>query len=1131
MILAAATALLAGAGVRIWCVRRARTTGPVRVIVEPYRNDRAQPDAFVQTLGSLHSLLCGSRGAGRTIVLEAHLDRRRGGAPLAWFSLCCSAGLERHVEAALRNSYPNVRLRALRSPIDWPPAVVTLRRQQPIHSGISNPRGLQQGCAIDADSLLGAMAAAGPPATVQLTLRPAPRLVEAIVAAAGARADATDEPRAEVAPGALFWAHARILARDHLRARAIAGALRSTSTVALGAPRRSHAPTAVGLGSRSMPRGPRCLFRAAELGGLWGLPSPDFTALPCLRQALPIAPAPPGISRPLAGRGLLRDEHGSVTVGLDVRRQHIAVVGAVEQGKSSFLVASVRDDLTRPNCAVIVLDPKGDAADGVLSVVQDDRTCTLLDMAAPSCGFNPLAVDAAPDAIADQVVGALRSLFSEGEVRGSSDRYLRNAIIAALGCDRSASLWDVARLLEVGEAGRAARAFAAERLVAMPAYAEVASFLADELPVQLADARATTTAKLDAPANKLARLLNSPAVKRVLANDSMQIDLDAIIQNAEVLVVRGAMGEIGAGNVAVLMHLLLGMLDAALSRVQDRRDVADRRAVALKIDEAPLVIGETFAQTLALKRSAGLETVACWQTDSQWSPELRDQLDALFAHRVLFATASAADARAASGLLLSEFSDQLRGADERTMRLATPDVRLHLPRHTAIVSWTTAAGRERPFIATTLPMAIDRERIARHADRQRVRGARAQVDPRRPPSVFVTAPPPSRPYATAPQSPTGRVQSPAAGLQLPADIREMTSVAVPQSFQELQTVDAAASVRWLSHRGPPARIALDRRDRELLAWLVAARCALTTQVHERTRPGRALTGTQRQLKRLADAGLIARFQLHRSDGGAVPQCCVATDAAIAALGIAGRRAPVLCEESLARMRRDLHVVGWLLAFERCSGPATSAVLGPGRAAIAPVASQNVGVADLALPDGLRPRDFLASDVHGVRRPVARFASVRPDAVIELSSGRGAELDLLVAFDRPGELTWLEAYDHLLSGWWRAVPRYARLGAPPFLVVICDDAAAAHARARSADAVLVATLARIGDDPAAWERPGRERILFVAEQDAHGGSLRALRVAPQPESVRADPEVVAERTELPARGFGPPEKESAPPPWR
>ena len=164
-------------------------------------------------------------------------------------------------------------------------------------------------------------------------------------------------------------------------------------------------------------------------------------------------------------------------------------------------------------------------------------------------------------------------LFSEGEVRGSSDRYLRNALIAALACaparrcgtPRGCSRWGRPA------ASGALRARVADRLLELPAYAELATFFADELPAQLADARATTTAKLDAPANKLARVLNSPAVKRVLLNDSLRIDFDGLIERREVLVVRGALGEVGAGNVAVLMQLLLGMLDAALGRVQDRR--------------------------------------------------------------------------------------------------------------------------------------------------------------------------------------------------------------------------------------------------------------------------------------------------------------------------------------------------------------------------------------------------------------------------------------------------------------------------------------------------------------------------------------------------------------------------------
>jgi hypothetical protein len=1131
-------AVVLGAGVAVAALigrSRRRGRAVVRLLIEPYRNDRASGESLAATFAALHALL----GPRRTLSLEVHLDRRRGGAPLVWFSLLCPAGLERQLQAALRSSYPSLRLRPLRWAPAEPPAALALRRRTPPRP---DEEEVEQPARIEA--VLAAMAAAGAPATLRLSLRPASRALERLCSTP------------EQAVGPLLWGAPVVLARDIGGARAVASALCS-GTPRLAA-RRGHA----GAYAR-VRRSPRALYRPAELAALWSLPTPEFGALPYVRSAVPLAPASPGIDRAGDGGGLLRDEHGPVAIAIAQRRQHTAVVGAVDQGKTSFLVASARVDLRREDCALIVLDPKGDAADAVLSAVPRSRVCTVLDMAAPRAGFNPLSVDAPPDAIADQVVAALRGLFGEGEVRGSSDRYLRNAVIAVLACEPAATLWDVARLLEVGEAGGAFRARVADRLLELPAYAELVTFLSQELPAQLADARATTTAKLDAPANKLARLLNSPAVKRVLLNDSLRIDLDGLIERAEVLIVRGALGEIGAGNVSVLMQLLLGMLDAALGRAQDRRDAGERRAVALKVDEAPLAINAAFAQTLALKRSAGLETVACWQTDAQWEPELREQLDALFAHRVLFATASATDARNASALLMSEFSDQIRGGDQQLAKLSSPDVRLHLPRHTALASWTTQRGRERPFIATTMALALDRDRIAWHARAQEARGGRELTNPAPPPDRFapspvrlpavrspsvesravasptVEAPTVEAPAAEAPavKSPAAEapaVKSPAAEAPAvksptveapPATVVQAPPQSPPASYAELLALDGASRMRLLSVARPSRSTRLDPGDRDALAWIAGAGCALSSQVHRRLRPERSLTVTQRQLKRLADAGLIARFQLHRDDGGGIPLCCAATAAAIELLGHSGRRAPELHEDSLDTLRADVHMVGWLLALEARAGGALVEVLGPGRAAIAPGVR---GPGELELGAGMRPRGFERSRGDGQRTAVERFAGVRPNAVASLSGADGP-CDLLLVVDAGEGPPWLEAYDHLLGGWWRTVERYRRAGRPPQVVVVCADSARARERARAADAVLTAAVAQIGVDPSHWRRGGREGIHFVAEPDLHHGELRSLQVAALPPTLRergGEPlgAVFAQLPPEPAGG-------SVKPPWR
>jgi hypothetical protein len=1095
--LAATGSVVLGAAAARWRARRQRRY--VRLRLVPYRSDRASAAAVAAALNAWHGLLYVPAPrrllAGQpSLALEIHLHIRDGGAPLAWLGVSCPRGRERQVEAALRGAYPNASLWPVTARLGRPPAIALLRRQRPVQAAPTGTIGPFDPDRPPVERVLRAMAASGGPALVQIALTPAPRLLESALAAPPAAEESGGPRRAHGGP--LFAADIRVVAPSRGWCRAVAAEL-GAGTEAV----RLIARRAIGVGRRRIDRGEarplplpgRDTYTAEELAPLWQLPSVGFMALPIARRATPLAPAPPGILRAAAGGGVLRDDHGPLSIHVQLRRQNTAVVGAVGQGKTSCLVASIREDLQREDCAVIVLDPKGDAADAALSAVPDSRNCTLLDMALPTCGFNPLAVDAPADAIADYVVAALRQLFADGEVRGSSDRYLRNAVIAVLACDRAATLWDVARLLAVGAEGQAMREETARALTAQPQYAEVATFLADELPVQLAEARSTTTAKLDAPANKLARVLNSPSVKRVLLNDSLLIDLDRLIERREVLVVRGALGVVGPGNVSVLMQLLVGMLDAALARRQDRAAGDARGAVALKIDEAPLVVNAAFAQTLALKRSAGLETVACWQTDAQWSPELREQLDALFAHRILFATASADDARAAAGLLMAEFSDQLRAGDESpAARLATPDVRLHLPRHTAIASWTTPAGRERPFIARTLPLSVDRVQIERHAARQRARGGR-ELTQVAPPPRFAEGPAPSAQLGSTVEQSRAPVATGAQGE--PA----------PESFAELEALDYARRARWLPvPAGESERRPLDDRDLELLRWIAAARCALSTQIHRRFNPGRALTTTQRRLKRLADAGLIARFQSHRDDGGGVPLCCTITASGHEALGSPKRRAPERSDEwTLARLRADIHTVAWLLALEAHAGEALLSVLGPGRARIACEGAGVRGPRELPLSPGVHARDFMDATTG---REVDRFAAIAPEAVAELRlehDGSPVATDLLLIGDGPNIGELLVRCDHLLTGWWRLVPRYARRGAPPIVAVICDGADRAAALAASADAILLACLARIGIAPERWEFGGRAGVGFVAERDLHEGRLDCWRVPPLPAWLRGE----------------------------
>ena len=624
-----------------------------------------------------------------------------------------------------------------------------------------------------------------------------------------------------------------------------------------------------------------------------------------------------------------------------------------------------------------------------------------------------------------------------------------------LAHDRRSTLWDAARLLTVGEEGYAYRARVGAHVRTLPEYKEIAEFFTAELTAQLADARSTTTAKLDAPVNKLARLLNSPSIKRVLLNDSLMVDFDRVIAGREVLVVKGALGAMGAGNTSVLMQLLVGMLDAALARQQDTVPAEQRVAVALKVDEAPLVLNRGFAETLALKRSAGLETVACWQTDAQWTDrEVRAQLDALFAHRVYFATASVADARDAASLMMAEYSDTVRPNISGLSALGHPDARLHLPKHHAIASWVAPEGRQAPFLASTIPLRIDRERLALHAARQAERGGcyladlsqphweRREADPgpvgdaRRESLGSVRA----REWGSEPSGRGASVPRDGRGEKAgeenrgnergerAADARAPLPETATESYAELVDLDAAHRVRWARALATPRPLDPDPLDLEILALIASMRHVLTSQIHRRFNPRRAVTTTQRRLKRLSDAALVERFQFHRRDGAGAPMCYVIAPRGRELLGAHGRldaldeRAggeprnpspiskpsqpgspaaeslsslPVAGDRRLRQARHDVHVTGWALALERTLGGSARRLRGPEESVLSPPLCATsgggrvaIGPRELRLPGGRAPHDFLRTDAAGARVEVERFETVRPDASIELRGPSG-----------------------------------------------------------------------------------------------------------------------------------------------
>jgi hypothetical protein len=633
--------------------RRARRY--VRLRVVPYRGDDPTADDIVSMYEALHKRLLRRwwrrlfRGQP-SVALEIHRDR------IAWLSLTCPVGVEPLVEAALRTAYPNVLVEQGALAPGAPPCVLRLKKRSVFTKRSKRVDRFEHDRSPPVNRLITAMAACEEPAFVQIALTPVPGLFEAHAKRAYKRhenrlsrerklrlppLDRSLVEDAELAGGLdvqhrpLFFCDLRVVAASRGVCERIASEIRANCAenhlVERGTALRNGR---LGLYTKRVSRGEgnplpsfrKGVFASTELASLWHAPSLDYCTVPIERHPLPLAPAPPAILRPSGGGGVLRDARGMVSIHPGLRCQNTGVSGACGQGKSSYLVASVAEDLRREGCAVIVLDPRGEVSDAVVSVVPPNRTCTLLDLADPSCGFQPREVDAA--------------------------------------------------------------------------------------------------------AIEMQRPPGSPLITGALLKGSLQVSFDDVIASGEVLVVKGALGTMGMAHTSVLMHLLLGMLDAALTRRRHGVAAQQRAPVALKVDEASLVLSRAFVEAAALKGSTGVELVACWQTDAQWTDrDVRRQLDALFAHRVYFATSSVEEARSAARLTMAEFSDVVRPDVRNLSALGRPDVRLHLPRHSAVVSWVTPAGRQAPFIAHTLPFGLDEQRLAFHAARQVHRGGLSGENP------------------------------------------------------------------------------------------------------------------------------------------------------------------------------------------------------------------------------------------------------------------------------------------------------------------------------------------------------------------------------------------------------------------
>jgi hypothetical protein len=1178
-----------------WVARRSRRY--VRVTLLPHRSGQAEPEDVRRMLESWHQqllqrwwrrLYLGQPG----VALEVVTDRGPDGRLVGRISIVCPDELQTAVEGTLLACYPDSRV----LPGEPLPELRRLVRLKKRHLFVRALRSLEEQGRNVVDATLGQMAALDGPSVVQYSLAPTPALFDRYSrwryssverdsegarvfdpSAPGLRSEVLGqelEGGLRVQHRPLFFCDIRVASSSLRACTAIAGTLRGESAAENRLViRHTHR---VGRGPRflrrlregscnPLPGWRRGVLSSSELSALWHSPSPGLTTARIARATVPRLPAPPELSRAEEHR-LMRDDQGPVGILPEDKTDGLGLIGGQKTGKTSVLCRTVQADALDDDCALVVLVPKPGDALQALSMVPEGRTVRYLDLEHPEFGINPLLSEGDPAMVADKVVDAFRDVNVEGDIRGSSDRYLRQAAQAAIGASRAGvlegapTLWHMYRLLIPAESRFRERVV--EALFPDPRFVDTATFFGHELPGDLRGAPSQTVAKLDAPRNKILRVLVE-SLDKVLRHP-VQISLDEVVRRREVLIVDGKMGTFGADNCRVMMQFILNSLYGALQRQQQLPET-ERARVALKVDEAHLILNESFADALATLRSAGLEVVAAWQYSEQiQDPKVRSGMLSLLRQRCMFSMGETAEAREMASIAMSVYTDMIRGDTEsQSLLRITPDAIFNLPNHHAVCSWICRGARTPAFIAETIPLETNEEIVSHHLAVQRASGGRVPErlpDPlpdfdrrglREMPTEVISAgrgadaatngaaqPSPQNGHPAESTSATPRQGENGGGsngdaptVDQPPDLvfePAATSVdasnerqgdppprGAPDSFVELDLDDVRGMI-WdkVSLLPPDRRPEPTQRELEILASLWSHRFLFATQIWRRWWAGSSLRASQQILNRMSRCGWVRRFKFKLGERGAQQRVYCLTRAGFElAQERSGRRGPHIDPDAKwrepevndpRRVLRDLHVNGWVLALHGIGPKAIVGWRGPREGRINPPRRRergewlDIAPTELELGGSRRLRDYEAS----------RFEPVSPDATVEVRIPVGdspLRLDLLVELDRARSAASseerLRRYDGLISGWASLLERYRALGTPPVVVFVCEDEQRRDKLVRIADKAVTARLAKAGADEAEWPCPGRKGMFFAVERDVHMGSLEAVQLPEHPPAVR------------------------------
>ncbi|WP_322779994.1 type IV secretory system conjugative DNA transfer family protein, partial [Frankia sp. Cas4] len=389
------------------------------------------------------------------------------------------------------------------------------------------------------------------------------------------------------------------------------------------------------LAARQFGRGD--LLSVAEVGALAHLPVDD--AIPGLQRAGAKAVAPPpGV----AGHGpdvrpLGRSDSGHTRpVGLRVTdaRHHLHVLGATGAGKSELLARMTLDDVAARR-GVVNVDPKGDQIIDILARFPLDAVDRLVlfdaeSSSRPPC-LNPLDQPDRGRAV-DNLVSIFSRVYADSWGPRTEDIF-RAGLLTLAAQPGVPILTDLPKLL--GDTAYRHRALGEIDDDILRGFWTWYESISD-------GARANAVAPL---MNKLRGFLLRPFVRAAIAAGPSTVDMDAVLNDGGVCLVRIAQDALGVETAALMGSIVVSAVWQATTR-RARLPQGKRPDASLYLDEAHnfLTLPYALEDMLAAARGYRLGITLAHQNLTQLPRHLEESIGANARSKIYF-TMSPADAK------------------------------------------------------------------------------------------------------------------------------------------------------------------------------------------------------------------------------------------------------------------------------------------------------------------------------------------------------------------------------------------------------------------------------------------------------------------------------------------------------